>query len=169
MTARTDRVDALLREEISELLAREVHDSRVGFATVTDVETSPDLGHARVWVSVIGSESQWQDTLRALERAMPFVRRRLGERLRLKRIPELAVRADRSGERGTQLLRIIEELEEGKGTGQGQDPPEALPTPGPVPSGAWTPDPARRHRTRRAAGGREDGTPRRRGRHGRRR
>lgn len=114
MTERTRRIDALLREEISELLTREVHDPRIGFVTITDVETSPDLGHARVWASVIGSEDERAAALRGLEHAMPFVRRRLGERLRLKRIPELSIRGDMTGERGTRVMQILRELEEGR-------------------------------------------------------
>lgn len=130
-TARTRRIDALLQEEISELLRREVQDPRVGFVTITDVDTSPDLGHARVWVSIIGSDAERQVTLRGLERAMPFVRRRLGERLRLKRIPELAVRDDRTAERGTRVMHILQELEEGR---TAEEIAESLPTPTPAPA-----------------------------------
>ncbi len=130
MTARTKRIDALLREEISDLLSREVQDPRVGFVTITDVDTAPDLGHARVWISVIGSDAERAATLRALERAMPFVRRRLGERLRLKRIPELSVRSDPTVERGTRVMHILQELEEGKIP---EPLPDELPTPGPRP------------------------------------
>jgi ribosome-binding factor A len=130
-TARTRRIDALLQEEISELLRREVQDPRVGFVTITDVDTSPDLGHARVWVSVIGSDAERQTTLRGLERAMPFVRRRLGERLRLKRIPELSVRDDRTAERGTRVMQILNELEEGKTP---EEISASLPTPTPAPA-----------------------------------
>ena len=131
MTARTKRIDALLREEISELVTREVQDPGIGFLTVTGVETAPDLGHARVWVSVIGSDAEKTATLRALERAMPFVRRRLGERLRLKRIPELMVRPDPTVERGTRLMHIIQDLEEGKTP---EPLADELPTPSPRPA-----------------------------------
>jgi ribosome-binding factor A len=131
VTARTKRIDALLREEISELVTREVQDPGIGFLTVTGVETAPDLGHARVWVSVIGSDVEKTATLRALERAMPFVRRRLGERLRLKRIPELMVRPDPTVERGTRLMHIIQDLEEGKTP---EPLPDELPTPSPRPA-----------------------------------
>jgi ribosome-binding factor A len=131
VTARTKRIDALLREEISELVTREVQDPGIGFLTVTGVETAPDLGHARVWVSVIGSDAERTATLRALERAMPFVRRRLGERLRLKRIPELMVRPDPTVERGTRLMHIIQDLEEGKTP---EPLPDELPTPSPRPA-----------------------------------
>ena len=78
MSQRTDRVDELLRQEIGAILAREVADPRIGFATVTDVETTRDLSHAKVWVSVIGDTAERRETLEALERAMGFVRRELG-------------------------------------------------------------------------------------------
>ncbi|MDP8903768.1 MAG: 30S ribosome-binding factor RbfA [Chloroflexota bacterium] len=128
MGQRTARLDELLREEISAVIARDVHDPRVGFVTVTDVEVSPDLRHARVWVSVIGSEDERRATVRALGRAMPFVRARLG-RLRLKRIPELHLRLDTTAERGTRVLRILDELESGRTPEEGPVS-ETLPTPG---------------------------------------
>lgn len=128
MGERTARLDELLREEISALIAREVHDPRVGFVTVTDVEVSPDLRHAKVWVSVIGDEKERRETIRALGRAMPFVRARLGK-LRLKRIPELHVKADTTAERGTRVLRILDELERG-GTPDDAPVAETLPRPG---------------------------------------
>jgi ribosome-binding factor A len=113
MSQRTDRVDELLRQEIGAILAREVADPRIGFATVTDVETTPDLQHAKVWVSVIGDAAERRETLAALDRAMGFVRRELGARLRLRRIPALHVELDASMERGTRVLQILDELEHG--------------------------------------------------------
>lgn len=130
-----DRVDELLRQEIGRILAKEVQDPHVGFATVTDVETTPDLRHARVWVSVIGGAPERAETLAALERAMGFVRHELGVRLRLRRIPALYVALDDSAERGTRVLRIIEELGQGHDSaGEAlADAPrsETLPTPVP--------------------------------------
>lgn len=129
MTQRTRRLDELLRQEIGELLAREVADPRVGFVTVTEVETAPDLRHARVWVSVIGDPTERDATLEALQHAMVYVRRELGHRLRLKRIPELHIRLDDSAERGTRVLRLLSELEAGNEVDGLVD--ETLPTPVP--------------------------------------
>jgi ribosome-binding factor A len=128
MTERTRRLDELLREEISGVLTRDIDDPRIGFVTVTDVDVAPDLAHARVWVSVIGNEEERRETLRALGRAMPYVRARLGK-LRLRRIPELHVKLDTTAERGTRLLRILDDI------GSGREPEdrerrETLPTPG---------------------------------------
>ena len=129
MSERTARLDELLREEISAVVTREVDDPRIGFVTITDVEVSPDLRHANVWVSIIGEPEQRRQSLRALGGAMPFVRRRLG-RLRLKRIPELHVREDRTAERGTRVLRILDDIESGREPDDGPTS-ETLPTPGP--------------------------------------
>ena len=131
MTARTDRIDQLLREEIGAILAKDVQDPRIGFVTVTDVETAPDLSTARVWVSVIGQPDERQSALRALEHAMPFVRRELGGRIRIRRIPELLIRSDDSAQRGTRVLQLLAELEAG-GSPEAVPPlEESLPTPSP--------------------------------------
>src|SRR3954454_18852186 len=127
MSERTRRVDELLREEISEVVRREVDDPRIGFVTITDVETAPDLRHANVWVSVIGSAEERMQTLRALSHAMPFVRGRLGK-LRLKRVPDLHVKEDDSAERSTRVMAILDTLEQG-GEGDVPDLEETLPTP----------------------------------------
>jgi ribosome-binding factor A len=129
MTARTDRIDELLRQEIGEILTRDVQDPRIGFVTITDVETAPDLSNARVWVSIIGQPDQRAETMRALERAMPFVRHELGSRIRIRRIPELHVRADDTAERGTRVLRLLAELESGETPGEVPTVGESLPTP----------------------------------------
>jgi ribosome-binding factor A len=128
MTQRTDRIDQLLRAEIGEILARDVQDPRIGFVTITDVETAPDLSTARVWVSVIGQPEERATTLKALDRAMPFVRHELGSRLHLRRIPELLLRADDTAERGTRVLRLLAELEAGAAPDEAPVG-ETLPTP----------------------------------------
>ncbi len=131
MTARTDRVDQLLREEIGSIVARDVADPRVGFATITKVETTPDLRHARVWVSVIGQPQERSQTIAALGRAMPFVRHELGRTLRLRRIPDLHVELDDTAERGTRVMHLLDELREGSAPEQDLPLGETLPTPVP--------------------------------------
>jgi ribosome-binding factor A len=131
VTARTDRIDQLLRQEIGEILARDIQDPRIGFVTITDVETAPDLSTARVWVSVIGQPEERDQTIRALQRAMPFVRHELGSRIRLRRIPELLVRTDDTAQRGTRVLQLLAELESGQVPDEVAPAPESLPTPVP--------------------------------------
>jgi ribosome-binding factor A len=131
MSQRTERVDELLRQEIGSIITRDVADPRIGFATITSVETTPDLRHAKVWVSVIGQPAERDATVAALRRAMPFVRHELGRRLRIKRIPDLHVHLDDTAERGTRVLRLLSELEAGA-TPESETPTgESLPTPVP--------------------------------------
>jgi ribosome-binding factor A len=131
MSQRTDRVDELLRQEIGAIVARDVADPRIGFATITKVETTPDLRHAKVWVSVIGQPAERQATVAALGRAMPFVRHELGKALRIRRIPDLHVHLDDTAERGTRVLQLLNELGAGAGP-EGELPlGETLPTPVP--------------------------------------
>lgn len=131
MTQRTERIDELLRQEIGQALEREVTDPGIGFVTVTRVETTPDLSHARVWVSVIGSEERRKESLAALRRAMPYIRHGLGSKIRLRRIPELDVRLDDTAERGTRILKIINDLEAGRSPDEASAALESLPTPVP--------------------------------------
>jgi ribosome-binding factor A len=131
MSQRTDRIDQLLREEIGSIIARDLADPAVGFATVTDVETTQDLSHAQVWVSVIGQQAERARTLAALGRAMPFIRHELGTRLRIRRIPELHVRLDDTAERGTRVLRLLHDLEAGGPVDADPAVGESLPTPVP--------------------------------------
>jgi ribosome-binding factor A len=131
MTQRTERIDELLRQEIGAALERDVTDPRIGFVTVTDVETTPDLSRARVWVSVIGTPEERKETLAALRRAMPYIRHGLGSKIRLRRIPELEVRVDDTVERGTRVLQILNELEAGRTPDWVDSTGESLPTPVP--------------------------------------
>jgi ribosome-binding factor A len=129
LSQRTQRVDELLRQEIGSIVSREVADPRVGFATITSVETTPDLSHAKVWVSVIGQPAEREATLAALRRAMPFVRHELGTRLRIRRIPDLHIQLDDTAERGTRVLQLLRELEAGELPDTEAPVGESLPTP----------------------------------------
>ncbi len=129
MSQRTERVDELLRQEITSIVARDVADPRIGFVTITSVETTPDLRHAKVWVSVIGRPDERAAAVKALGRAMPFVRHELGTRLRIRRIPDLHVQLDDTAERGTRVLRLLHDLEAGEIPDDVAPGVEALPTP----------------------------------------
>lgn len=164
MSQRTERIDELLRQEIGSIVARDVADPRIGFATITSVETTPDLRHAKVWVSVIGQPAERDATLAALRRAMPFVRHELGARLRIKRIPDLHIQLDDTAERGTRLLRLLSDLEAGETPATDTPLGESLPTPiarlpqlGDLaeepPSAARLPDPRGRSRGTHRSGG----------------
>src|SRR6185503_15245331 len=105
--SRPDRVGEEIRQEISSLLAREVHDPGIGFVTVTRVKVSPDLQQARIYYTIIGDDRAKRDTERALERAKPFLRRHLASRVRLRRVPELAFEFDRSVEHQDRVEQLL--------------------------------------------------------------
>ena len=111
MAHRIERVGSLIRDEISQLLQRQVKDPRLGnFVAVTEVSVSPDLRYAKVFVSCIGSEEVKRDMLSGLAAASGFFRNQLAKHLRLRRIPELSFHWDDSIERGAQLLQLIDEV-----------------------------------------------------------
>jgi ribosome-binding factor A len=112
MSRRTSRVNDLLREQLSELLLREVKDPRVsqGLVTITEVQVSPDLRRATVFVSHMGSEAEREDVLRGLTAASHFLRNGLVHRLSLRTVPELVFRFDPSIERGARLASLIHEV-----------------------------------------------------------
>ena len=103
------RVNAAVREVLAEAVG-ELRDPRIGFVTVTDVKTSPDLRHAVVYVSVLGSESRREKTLAGLEAAHGVLQARIAHELRLKRTPQLAFEYDESVERGVRMSHLIDEL-----------------------------------------------------------
>src|SRR5712692_182377 len=108
--SRPDRVADQIRGELATVLAREVHDPGIGFVTITRVAVSPDLQHARISYTALGDEKGRRNTSRALERATPFLRRQIGSRLRLKRVPDLEFIYDESiagQDRIEQLLNQI--------------------------------------------------------------
>ncbi len=117
MAHRIERVNSLIRQEICELLQRQVKDPRLGnFIAVTEVSTSPDLKYAKVFVSHMGSEQEKQETLSTLASASGFFRRELAKRLKLRCIPELSFQWDDSIERGDRLLQLIDSITSEKTT-----------------------------------------------------
>lgn len=117
MTRRIDRLNELFREEISDVLRRQVKDPRLSvFLTVTQVDIAPDLSHARVYVSVMGSDEAKQTALQGLDAASPFIRHELGNRLSLRRIPHLAFKQDESIEKAAHVLDLLDEAGHDEGT-----------------------------------------------------
>jgi ribosome-binding factor A len=115
MTQRTERVQKLAQQVLGEEIAR-LKDPRIGFATVTKVKVTPDLRHARVLVSVLGSEEEQEATMAGLASATPHLRTELGRQIRLKHLPELVFELDdraATAERVERLLRRIHEEERG--------------------------------------------------------
>jgi ribosome-binding factor A len=123
MRLRLARLRELLRAEISAIVQKEMKDPRIGFVSVTDVEVSPDLRHAKVFVSILGDEAAKAKTMAGLANAQGFIRTELGGRIRLRRVPELLFRLDESIEHGARvqrlLRRVAEERQEGARDVQG--------------------------------------------------
>lgn len=111
-TTRQRRVSELIKAEVSAILQREVSDPRLGFVTVTDVDVTPDLRDARIYISVLGDEQQHKDSLAVVRRASGYIRRLLGQRIELRLVPELSFELDRSLEHGTRVIQLLEKLEE---------------------------------------------------------
>ncbi len=109
--SRTQRLARLLREEISQLLQREVKDTRVGLVTVSEVEVSSDLKYATVYVQAPGDEAEKSETLKGLASAAGFLRSRLGRELRIRRAPELRFVIDRTQERAARIHQLLADVE----------------------------------------------------------
>ena len=134
-STRPSRVADQLRAEISDLLARQVHDPGIGFLTITHVTVSPDLQVGRVYYTTLGDEKARRETARALGRATPFLRRQIGSRLRLKRVPSLEFFFDESIERGDRIERILNDITTERAAGAESDAPQASPDePNPEPN-----------------------------------
>ncbi|MDO8490768.1 MAG: 30S ribosome-binding factor RbfA [Dehalococcoidia bacterium] len=111
MTRRTERLNEALRAEISEILKREVKDPRLSsFVTITEVICSKDLRHAKVYVSIMGSEQEKKEVLDGLRSAAGFLRRSLFDRIKIRYIPELSFENDTSIEHGSHLLDLMRQI-----------------------------------------------------------
>jgi len=107
---RVARLGEQFRREITEILQREVKDPRVGFVTITAVDVTPDLYHARVYVSIMGDEARKAEALEGLDAAAPFIRGELGQRLHIRRTPELHFEIDRSLEHAQRIEQLLHEV-----------------------------------------------------------
>jgi ribosome-binding factor A len=108
---RIDRIEEQLRMELSEIIEREIQDPRIGLATVTAVKVSPDLRHARVFVTALGDAAQRKKMLEGLRSAASFVRRSLSKRLHhLRRIPELSFDYDEAVEKGMRIEELLDQI-----------------------------------------------------------
>lgn len=112
---RSRRVADQLQRELADLIRREIRDPRAGSVTITGVDVSRDLGHAKVFISVLQTDHDVDEAVRVLTRAAGFLRHELGRRLRIRMVPELRFIHDRSLEQGAHLSRLIDETVKGRG------------------------------------------------------
>ena len=122
---RKERLEELLKREISDIIRREVKDPRIGFVTVTDAEVSGDLSFARVFVSVLGSEEQQAASLKGLNSATRFIRGEFGQRIKLRQVPEISFRFDKSIQHGARIHELLEQVKREEAEGAGPDAPGA--------------------------------------------
>jgi ribosome-binding factor A len=110
MSIRSTRVGEQMKKELSEILGRKIKDPRVGFVTVTDVEVSGDLQQAKVYISVLGDAEKREDTLKGLSKAKGFIRSELGQRIRLRKTPEIIFEFDESIDYGNRIENLLHQI-----------------------------------------------------------
>ena len=108
--SRTVRLGEQIRQEVGDILAREVHDPGIGFLTLTRVRVTDDLQQARIYYTTMGDPAERKKTARALERALPFIRRALAVRIHVRRVPELAFQFDESVAHQARVEELLEEI-----------------------------------------------------------
>lgn len=119
---RTDRINEQLKQEISLIVRDEVRDPRVGLATITAVVTSPELDHARVYVTALGDDGEREEIVSGLRSAAAFIRKQLGGRLHMRRIPELHFEEDRVLKEALRIEELLRQaLPNDAGEGEGED------------------------------------------------
>lgn len=120
---RSARLQAALLEEISDIIHSELKDPRVGFASITEVEVSPDYRQAKVYFSVLGDDEQKAATLEGLNSAVGFIRTEVGRRIRLRSTPEISFKLDNSIERGARIFELLHQVEKIDKGGKGEGTP----------------------------------------------
>ena len=117
---RIEKLQELIKQEMSKMLLREIKDPRIGFVTVTDVEMTGDLREAKIFVSVMGSDEQVQESLKGLKSALGFIRREIGKRIRLRFTPEISFALDTSLDYSEHIQKILLDIEK-EGTKKNED------------------------------------------------
>ena len=108
---RIEKLQELIKQEMSKMLLKELKDPRIGFVTVTDVEMTGDLREAKIFVSVMGDEEQVKSSLEGLNSALGFVRREIGQRVRLRFTPEISFALDTSLDYGDHIQKLLLQVE----------------------------------------------------------
>lgn len=107
---RANRVAEQMKKDLGEIVNQKLKDPRVGFLTITDVDVTNDLQHAKIYVSVLGDEEEKEQTLAALDNASGFIRTEIGKRVRLRKVPEIQFLFDEAFEYGTKIDAILRDL-----------------------------------------------------------
>lgn len=112
MSLRSNRVGEQMKKELGEIISRKIKDPRIGFVTVTDVEVSGDLQQAKVFISVLGDELQKENTLKGLAKAKGFIRSEIGQRIRLRKTPEIIFEFDESIDYGNRIDSLLYQIQD---------------------------------------------------------
>jgi ribosome-binding factor A len=110
MSHRANRVGEQMKKELGDIIGRKIKDPRIGFVTVTDVEVTGDLQQAKVYISVLGDEEQRENTLKGLAKAKGFIRTEIGNRIRLRKTPEIIFEWDESIDYGNRIDTLLHQL-----------------------------------------------------------
>jgi len=110
MSLRANRVGEQMKKELSDIIGRKLKDPRIGFVTVTDVRVTGDLQQAKVYITVLGDEEQKKNTLKGLAKAKGFIRSEIGQRIRLRKTPEIIFEIDESIDYGNRIETIIRQI-----------------------------------------------------------
>lgn len=110
MSTRTEKLRQLLKEEVSDILRREIKDPRLGFFTIIDAEITSDLQHAKIFVSILGTPEERKQSMDVLKHAQHFVRQEFGKRVRMKTLPDFQFKLDETVDQGVRILELLEEI-----------------------------------------------------------
>ena len=113
---RIEKLQELIKQEVSKMLLYDIKDPRIGFVTVTDVEMTGDLREAKIFVSIMGNDEQIKDTMEGLQSALGFVRREIGKRIRLRFTPEISFAPDKSLDYSEHIQKILLQIEKERDT-----------------------------------------------------
>lgn len=109
---RIEKVQEFIKQEISQIILTDLKDPRVGFVTVTRVEVTGDLQHAKIFISLMGSPEQKESTLQGLQRALGFMRTEIGKRLHLRMVPNLSLAVDESLDHSVRIQKLLDEIKQ---------------------------------------------------------
>lgn len=121
MGHRVNRVGEQMKKELGDIIGRKIKDPRIGFVTVTDVEVTGDLQQAKVFISVLGDDVQKENTLKALAKAKGFIRTEIGQRIRLRKTPEITFEFDQSIDYGNRIETLLHQVQNEDKENENQD------------------------------------------------
>ncbi len=120
MSLRANRVGEQMKKELGDIIGKKIKDPRIGFVTVTGVEVTGDLQQAKVFISVLGGEEQRENTLKGLAKAKGFIRSEIGQRIRLRKTPEIIFEFDKSIDYGNRIDTLLHEIHKEEKQNQNQ-------------------------------------------------